>query len=617
MPLQESIHRWTAGGAARRLNLAVVFLGVIGLAVWYHLAAFKNLSTIEGLDAAQLARNIADGRGYTTGFIRPFSMSLLRQHHFDPAAYAPPDTPHPDLANAPLYPVLLAGALRLMPFPYPDVAGDKSTTAYAPDRWVAGFNQLLFIVVVIQVFRLGSRLFDPRVGWLSAAVVAGTELLWRFAVAGLPTILAMVLVMGLAEVLARGATVPAPGTDPRRADRFLRWLALGGLAGGLTGLAGLTRYSLGWLIGPVLIFWAALPAGRRGACLVGTAVGFLAVMAPWVVRNHQLCGSLFGTAGFAVYEGTQTFPGFELLRTWNVDFSLVSLSDLWVKLGVGLKEIIEQEFPRLGGHWVAAFFLVGLLISYRAPVLNRLRYFVVGALVTMALTQALGRTGLSADSPLVNGENLLVVFAPLVLMFGVAMFQTMADQWAARDPRLRRLATGFLLVVGSAPLLISLARMESSVPGLGSYEPGRIQEKAGQLGEQDWLMTDVPWAVAWYGARASVWLSLRFKEPREVRKPNDFAAISGAGRKPVRALYLSGRWCRSVATAGMSSWIQRAKREDWELGLSEWESFLVAGVYAEMQVPTGFPLKDAPFGLWPELFLMDSERAAPKTIKGE
>lgn len=377
MPLQESIHRWTAGGAARRLNLAAVFLGVIGLAVWYHLAAFKNLSTIEGLDAAQLARNIADGRGYTTGFIRPFSVSLLRQHQVDPAAYAPPDSPHPDLANAPLYPVLLAGALRLMPFPYPNVAGETSSKAYAPDRWVAGFNQLLFIVVVVQVFRLASRLFDPRVGWLSAAVVAGTELLWRFTISGLPTILAMVLIMGLAEVLARGtmATAPSPGTERRHADRFMRWLGLGLLAGGLTGLAGLTRYSLGWLIGPVLIFWATLPAGRRSACLAGTVVGFLAVMAPWLMRNHELSGNLFGTAGFAVYERTRTFPGFELLRTLNADFSLMSLSDLGEKLGAGLKDIIEQEFPRLGGHWVAAFFLAGLLVSYRNAMLNRLRYF--------------------------------------------------------------------------------------------------------------------------------------------------------------------------------------------------------------------------------------------------
>ncbi len=617
MPLQDSIHGWTAGGAARRLNLAVVFLGVIGVAIWYHLAAFKNLSAIEALDAAQLARNIADGRGYTTGFIRPFSVFLLRQQQAAPATYTPPDAPHPDLANAPLYPVVLAGALRAMPFPYPDVAGDKSAGAYTPDRWVAGFNQLLFIVVVVQIFRLASRLFDPRVGWLSAAVVAGTDLFWRFTLSGLPTVLAMVIVLALVDLLARGAAAPGPGGGSGRADRLLVRLGLGLLAGGLAGLAGLTRYSLGWLIVPVLIFWAMLPAGRRGGIMAGTVIGFLSVMTPWLVRNFQVSGTLFGTAGFAVYEGTRVFPGFELLRTLNVDFSLVSLADFWVKLVSGLKAIIGQDLPRLGGHWVAAFFLVGLLLPYRTALLNRLRYFLVAALAMMAVVQALGRTELSTDSPVVNGENLLVVLSPLVLMFGVALFQTLADQGAARDPRFPRAAAGVLLVVGCAPLLLTLVQPEPSAAAHPSYNPGLIQEKAGQIGEQDWLMTDIPWAVAWYGSRSSVWLSLRFKEPREAQKPNDFAAIDRVGTKPLRALYLSTRWCRSVATPGLSSWIQRARREDWERGLSEWESFLVGGAYAEQQVPTGFPLKDAPFGVWPELFLVDSERAAVKTIKGE
>src|SRR5689334_21178668 len=198
MPLQDTIHKWTAGGASRGLSLAVVLLSMVALALWYDLAAFKNLSAIEGFDSAQLARNIADGRGYTTDFIRPFSMHLLRQHRADHDPLI--RERHPDLANAPLYPVLLAGALKLMPFSYPNVAGDKSVGAYAPDRWIAGFNQLLFLIAVVLLFRLAARLFDARVGWLAAAVLAGTDLFWRFSASGLPTMLAVVIVLGLIDV---------------------------------------------------------------------------------------------------------------------------------------------------------------------------------------------------------------------------------------------------------------------------------------------------------------------------------------------------------------------------------------------------------------------------------
>jgi len=112
-------------------------------------------------------------------------------------------------------------------------------------------------------------------------------------------------------------------------------------------------------------------------------------------------------------------------------------------------------------------------------------------------------------------------------------------------------------------------------------------------------------------------LSLRYKETQDLTRPNDFASINEAGGKPLRALYLSSRLSKSVDTWGLWSWIHRSKREEWEATIHEWEAFLVAGAYSELEVPTGFPLKDAPFGLWPELFLVDSERAAQNPIKGQ
>jgi hypothetical protein len=47
---------------------------------------------------------------------------------------------------------------------------------------------------------------------------------------------------------------------------------------------------------------------------------------------------------------------------------------------------------------------------------------------------------------------------------------------------------------------------------------------------------------------------------------------------------------------------------------ANWESFLL-GILVNREVPTGFPLKMAPLGIMPEIFLTDSERPATKTIK--
>ena len=126
MPLlQDLLHRGGLIGDSRFVRYLVVFLAVILLALTYDLRAYKNMFTPEGMDSAQLARNIAEGKGYTTLFVRPFSMHLLekRSQRKAPAAAAghPAGDPqiqraHPDIANPPLYPVVLAGLMKVLPF---------------------------------------------------------------------------------------------------------------------------------------------------------------------------------------------------------------------------------------------------------------------------------------------------------------------------------------------------------------------------------------------------------------------------------------------------------------------------------------------------------------------
>jgi hypothetical protein len=130
-------------------------------------------------------------------------------------------------------------------------------------------------------------------------------------------------------------------------------------------------------------------------------------------------------------------------------------------------------------------------------------------------------------------------------------------------------------------------------------------------------MSDFPWAVAWYGRRQSVWLSLKFRDAAAIKYRNDFAAIHESG-KPVRALYLSGRTLKTVDAAALQPWILRqAAGEDWESYAQDWESFVLLGAFLFREVPTGFPLKRPVFGLLPELFLSDSERPGQKSIKSQ
>ena len=113
--IQRLIHMLEYGIGRRILRIALLVVSVVTLVFLYDSCAYRNFSTPEAMDAAQLARNISEGKGYTTLFIHPLSLYLERNHNMAKYANAPTNadmdfaqikTAHPDLANPPVYPVI-------------------------------------------------------------------------------------------------------------------------------------------------------------------------------------------------------------------------------------------------------------------------------------------------------------------------------------------------------------------------------------------------------------------------------------------------------------------------------------------------------------------------------
>ncbi len=277
MPLMELIqslvHKLESGAMPRFLRTGSLVLAVIGLVLLYDLRDWRNMSTPEGMDAAQLARNIAEGRGYTTLFIRPFSLFLVqrkdqaRGQHIGTNAipdYARINTAHPDLANPPVYPVLLAGLMKVLPFNYSLQLGKSFWSdsgrfvCYEPDFLITLFNQLLLVAAAVLTYLLARKTFDSDVAKLSATLMIGCELLWRFSVSGLSTMLLMVIFLGLVWCVLKieeHAREPKPG-----AERLLGWVVAAGV---LTAIGALTRYSFGWVIFPLVLFLILFTGSRR------------------------------------------------------------------------------------------------------------------------------------------------------------------------------------------------------------------------------------------------------------------------------------------------------------------------------------------------------------------
>ena len=370
----------------------------------------------------------------------------------------------------------------------------------------------------------------------------------------------------------------------------------------------MTRYAFGWLIIPVVLVLALWAGQKRWKVALPALMAFLILMIPWMIRNYDLSGTPFGTAGFALSQNTHELSGDQLERSLNPDLEEVSLSAYVRKFVVNCREVVGTDLPRLGGSWMSAFFLVGLLVPFRNPTLGRLRLFLILCLLVLAAAQALSRTDPHEETFPISSENLLVILAPLVFIYGVSLFFVLLDQLQMPSPIFRYGIIGASALLVCASMLLTLFPPRRPTIAYPPYYPLWIQEKSRLMREEDLIMSDVPWAVAWYGDRQSVWLTLMYKNAPEEKRKNDFYEINDYIR-PIKGLYLSIQTTKSVETRALLNLASRAenKEEDWEM--------FVLGIYQKSEVPTGFPLKRAPERLVPEIFLTDTERGRAKTIQ--
>lgn len=613
--IQDLVHKFEEkGGRGMRFFFVVVL--TLGLLVVYNWRAYRNFGTQEAMDAAQVARNLAEGQGFTTQFVRPFSMYLVKSHNQGrltaTETNARPDFTqlkgmHPDLANAPLYPLVLAGAMKVLPFNYEidlkkpfwsvanprlrNMTAEELKTAaprifarHQPDFLISLLNQLVLIVVAVLTALLARRLFDASVGWMSFALMIGSEYLWRFSTTGLSTMLLLLIFIGLVWLLV---WIESEEREPIWSHRAQTWLALG--IGLLLGLGTLTRYAFGWLLIPVLVYLALFCVLRRWKIFTLVLGVFLVVVTPWIWRNFAVSGTPFGTAGYAIVDGTFLLSENRLQRALEPDFRGVGLFPLLYKLSGNLREILQDQLPKLGGSWVSALFLTGLLLSFRSLALRRLRYFLLGALGLFIVVQALGKTQLTVDSPQFNSENLLVLLVPLIFIYGTGLFFQLVEQMNLRLAELRYLIIGVFGVIACLPMLFVMLPPKTSPLNYPPYFPPTIQLQVSKyMKPSELLMSDIPWAVAWYGDRQAVWLT--GNADSQFFEIHDYI-------KPIRGLYLTPE---TTDSRFLSQWVRPGEKS--------WPSFVLEFMLRR-QAPPNFPLRFARGDMFPEqLFLADWER---------
>ncbi len=599
--VQAVIYTLEVGRGAPWLRALALTAAVVALAVLYDSLAYHNFSAPEAMDAAQVARNVSEGRGFTTDFIRPFSIYLVQKHNREAAAenistnamdLAQLDSGHPDLANPPVYPLLLAGFMKAWPPEWrvqmkkPFWSENGNFARYEPEFRIAILNQVLLLAVVVLTFLLARMLFDWQAAWLSAVLVLGSDVLWKFSVSGLSTMLLLVIFLGLAISLAK-IEMLARRDKPNSQTIF--WFAL--LAGVLLALGMMTRYSFGWLIVPAVIFLMVFGGARRSGLAVAATLAFIVLITPWIARNVMVSGTYFGTAGYAAAEETEGFPETNLPRSLSPELFGIYQHCVPVfgkKLLANSRTLFQNDLPRLAG-WMGILFFAGLLMRLRQNTARRLRFFTLMCLAVLFVVQALGRTYFSYLAPEINSENLLVLLVPLAIIFGAVTFLTLLAALELPTLQVRLVVIAILVLIAWQPLGSSLLPPHASPVSYPPYYPPDIQKISGWMHEDELMMSDAPWAVAWYGHRQCAWNTINSQYT--FFQLNDYI-------KPVHGLYFT-----------LISADARIISECLQGSTANWKLFVLKTLTLNEALPADFPLKISPAEtLVGGLFLTDRVR---------
>jgi len=479
------------------LNMAWIAPCLIIMALLFH-HNFTGLYRADAIDAAQVGRQISEGHGFSTDFIRPIAIK-----------YQLPGGRFPELYQAPLYPLVLGLLFSFLP---------------ATDRTVALVSSAFFLLTIGLVFLLAKPLFGRRVAALCALLLGLNFALWSLALSGASTALWIFLTTLLLLVFNR--------------HRGNLRASFG--CGLLFGLSLLTEYTTLFLLLPFL--WLAYRLGRERKWLhpVLFFAGCLLIFAPWGIRNYLLTGSpLFTLRAYSlamfmapVPGFTPTYPNYSILREIGLadgsllGFLLAHPREMGIKFLSGMLSLYNG-IPVLFGIYALPFFIAGMLQRTEEARLRMMKGATYLLLAFLIIGAAL----------MTGAYELLSPLAPMVVILSGAVFWNML-QSRNFAPRARSVAVGVLLVAAAIPAIASL--LTPTPPR--EFTEVSLQQLDRALPATAIVASDAPWDVAWYGHRTSIWLpntaNPKADQPFDPTQTPEFARIDGPQHR-VNAILLT------------------------------------------------------------------------------
>lgn len=472
---------------AKRISLTLILAGVLPVLILWAVYSrqFRQLTDMDSIDYAQVARNIQAGRGFVTSVIRPLATTHSK------------DVLHmPDMIHPPLF--AYAEALVL-------------ATGSASDSRAFVVSSLFFLLTIPVLYMLAKGMFNPKVAQLSVFAYMTSLFMTNMILTGGPATMVGFLFTLTCLMLFRYAQEASPEHGvPQTRGVIVR----AGMCGLMFALCYLTDYMLLFAFLPMVVYMYV--AGKReGAVgLIAFLVAFIVVAGPWMIRNTMLTGNpLFGMRAMEIGMGTTAHPGMSLYRTTVPQTVLGLLQETKGELGKKIVQGIQVAYgalPVLGQPYLVAFFVVGLFYSFRRTGVNALRGLLIASLLCVAIFGSLFMFQLGT----------LTAFAPIMLAFAAAFFVRLLTDAKAPEIVVKGVSA-LVVVVLVIPLGAALASQNPARP-----IPREVESDVGRrVVPNTPILTDRAFEMAWYGSKTTIWLPDTEKDVENLDKIGHLKAI--------------------------------------------------------------------------------------------
>jgi len=498
--LQRLVYAVEVGGIRKFLFGGAVFAAMLALAAYYGVSQFNGLASAEAMDQAQLGRNLAEGRGFTTWFIRPLAIGQFRE-------MGVPDrqislTSFPDTINPPAYPMLLGLVFKVFnPVFVVSPEAMKTFQTFDPERLVILTGIACTLAAGVVLFFWVLRTFDLVAAIAAIILFMLTDLIWQFSISGLSVSWTMLLV----SLVGWSVNESLLAEEGDKKWMTVVWL---GIAGVFTSLLILTRYSYLWTLIPFSVFiffcfskrWIILPV-FFGVVLLLTGW--------WWLRNITVSGNPLGLTWISVYLNSGRFPGGTLWRTLGIEPGILGLRPFMRSLIYGVTTQMTTLSNLAGGFLIVTLGVGSVLHSFRSFAASRGRWFWLG--MTVVIFLASGPSFVGEDPDKWNETNQIAPLIPVFLCFGSAFLLVLLDRIYFPVRLLKYLLLAGICLIQGIPIGLRMAGTTPKFP-YPPYFPPVLIVTANYVKEDEVQMSDIPWASAWYQGRNTLWLPMKRDE---------------------------------------------------------------------------------------------------------